>query len=76
MMVSFMVTGNQCMQLIKVLYCDLPTFGKQLPAFKPRVQGVDPQTFEVKGGCYHCNKLAPTIVPSFLHCKLKECINN
>ena len=30
---SFMGRRNQCIQLVKVLYCKLPTSGKQLPAF-------------------------------------------
>ena len=30
---SFMDRGNQYIQLVKVLYCKLPTNGKQLPAF-------------------------------------------
>ena len=30
---SFMGRGNQYIQLVKVLYCKLPTNSKQLPAF-------------------------------------------
>ena len=30
---SFMGRGNQYIQLVKFLYCKLPTNGKQLPAF-------------------------------------------
>ena len=30
---SFMRRGNQYIQLVKVLYCKLPTNGKQLPTF-------------------------------------------
>ena len=30
---SFMGRVNQCIQLVKVLYCKLPTNSKQLPAF-------------------------------------------
>ena len=30
---SVMGRGNQYIQLVKVLYCKLPTTGKQLPAF-------------------------------------------
>ena len=30
---NFMGRGNQYIQLVKVLYCKLPTNGKQLPAF-------------------------------------------
>ena len=33
MMGSFTGRGNQYIQLVKVLYCKLPTNGKQLPAF-------------------------------------------
>ena len=33
-----MGTGNQYIQLIKVLYCKLLTNGKQLPAFPLQVQ--------------------------------------
>ena len=30
--------GKQCIQLVKVLYCKLPTNGKQLPAFPLEVE--------------------------------------
>ena len=30
---SFMGRGNQYIQLVRVLYCKLPSNGKQLPAF-------------------------------------------
>ena len=30
---SFVGRGNQYIQLVKVLYCKVPTDGKQLPAF-------------------------------------------
>ena len=48
MTVSFMGRGNQCIQLVKFLYCKLPTIGKQLPTFPHRVRGVDcrPQRWE------------------------------
>ena len=36
--------GNQYIQLVKVLYCKLPTNGKQLPAFPlEAVPGTEPQ---------------------------------
>ena len=35
---SFMGRGNQYIQLVKVLYCKLPTNGKQLPAFPLEVR--------------------------------------
>ena len=35
--------GNQYIQLVKVLYCKLPTNGKQLPSFPPKaMQGTEP----------------------------------
>ena len=36
---SFVGRGNQYIQLVKVLYCNLPTNGKQLPAFPHKVRG-------------------------------------
>ena len=36
---SFVGRGNQYIQLVKVLYCKLPTIDKQLPATK--VQGLN-----------------------------------
>ena len=36
--------GNQYIQLVKVLYCKLPTNGKQLPAFPlEAVPGIEPR---------------------------------
>ena len=35
---SLMGRGNQYIQLVKVLYCKLPTKGKQLPAFPLEVR--------------------------------------
>ena len=36
--------GNQYIQLVKVLYCKLPTNGKQVPAFPPEaVPGIEPR---------------------------------
>ena len=35
--------GNQYIQLVKVLYCKLPTMGKKLPSFPHRVQGLNQQ---------------------------------
>ena len=39
--------GNQYIKLVKVLYCKLPTIGKQLPAFPHKVKGLNhrPQRF-------------------------------
>ena len=43
MMGSWKGTGNQYIQLVKVLYCKLPTNGKRLPVFP----------FEVEQGSEH-----------------------
>ena len=42
--------GNQYIQFVKVLYCKLPTNGKQLPAFPlEAVPGTEPPASEVRG---------------------------
>ena len=54
--------GNQYIQLVKVLYCKLPTNGKQLPAFPLEVQRREPNP-GLRGGrqeCYHPAIVAPT----------------
>ena len=38
---SFVGRGNQYIQLAKVLYCKLPTIGKQLPVFSCKVKGLN-----------------------------------
>ena len=41
---SFMGRGNQYIQFVRVLYCKLPTNGKQLPAFVlEAVPGIEPR---------------------------------
>ena len=41
---SWKGSGNQYIQLVKVLYCKLPTNGKQLPAFPlEAVPGTEPR---------------------------------
>ena len=35
--------GNEYIQLVKVPNCKLPTIGKQLPSFPPRVRGLNRQ---------------------------------
>ena len=45
----FMGRGNQYIQLVKVLYCKLPTIGKQLAT--TNVPGFEPPTTEVGGKC-------------------------
>ena len=48
-MSSFVGRGNQYIQLVKVLYCKLPTIGKQLPTFPHMVWGLNrqPQIWKV-----------------------------
>ena len=48
MMGSFVDRGNQYIQLVKVLYCKLPTIGKQLPSFSHKARGLNcrPQSWE------------------------------
>ena len=46
-MVSFVDRGNQCIQFVKILYCKLPTIGKQLPTFPTSGLGFETQTSEV-----------------------------
>ena len=42
--------GNQYIQFVRVLYCKLPTNGKQLPAFPlEAMPGTEPQASEVGG---------------------------
>ena len=40
---SFVGRGNQYIQLVKVLYCKLPTSGKQLATLPHKVQGLNSQ---------------------------------
>ena len=44
MMGSWKGRGNQYIQFVRVLYCKLPTNGKQLPAFPlEAVSGIEPR---------------------------------
>ena len=46
---SFMGRGNQYIQLVKVLYCKLPTNRKQLPVFPLEVDpGTELQRWKVR----------------------------
>ena len=57
---SFVGTGNQYIQLVKFLYCKLPTIGKQLPTF-PHIRS-EVWTADLRGGrqvCYQCTTMAP-----------------
>ena len=51
---SFMGRRNQYIQLIKVLYCKLPTNSKQLPAFPLEVgPGFELRSQRWRQECYH-----------------------
>ena len=49
MTVSFIGRGNQYIQLVKTLYCKLPTISEQLPTFEHDVQSFLLQASDV--GC-------------------------
>ena len=52
--------GNQYLGFIRVLYCKLPTNGKQLPAFPlEAMQGIEPRPQRRK--CYHSATMAPLL---------------
>ena len=38
---GFVGRGNQYIQLVKVLYCELPTIDKQQPTFEHQVRGLN-----------------------------------
>ena len=56
---SFVGNGNQYILLVMVLYCKLPTIGKQLPTFPHRVRGLNPNLRVGRQVCYHCATVAP-----------------
>ena len=46
--------GNQYIQFVRVLYCKLPTYGKQLPAFPlEAMPGTEPHLRGGRQECYH-----------------------
>ena len=52
--------GNQYIQFVRVLYCKLPTNGKQLPAFPfEAVPGTEPRPQRWRQECYHSATVAP-----------------
>ena len=55
--------GNQYIQLVRVLYCKLPTNGKQLPALQlEAVPGTEPGLRGGRRECYHSATMAPYII--------------
>ena len=63
MMGSWKGRGNQYIEFARVLYCKLPTNGKQLPAFalEPK-RGSNPGLRGGRGKCYHSATVAPVVV--------------
>ena len=60
--------GNQYIQFIRVLYCKLPTNGKQLPAFP--LEAVWESNPGLRGGrqeCYHSVTVAPVMLFELLY---------
>ena len=58
--------GNQYIQFVRVLYCKLPTNGKQLPAFPlEAVLGIEPQSQRWEARVLplcHCGPLVSTVM--------------
>ena len=53
--------GNQYIEFARVVYCKLPTNGKQLPAFPLEpVRGSNPGLRGGKRDCYHSATMAPS----------------
>ena len=55
---SFKGRGNQYIQLVKILYCKLPTNSKQLPSF-PLEVGPGFELRSERRECYHSATVAP-----------------
>ena len=54
--------GNQYIEFARVVYCKLPTNGKQLPAFPLEpVRGSNPGLRGGRRECYHSATVAPTL---------------
>ena len=52
--------GNQYIEFARVVYCKLPTNGKQLPAFPLEpMQGSNPGLRGGRRECYHSATVAP-----------------
>ena len=58
--------GNQYIEFARVLYCKLPTNGKQLPAFPLEpIWGSIPGLRGGRRECYHSATVAPSVVNRF-----------
>ena len=51
--------GNQYLQLVKALYCKLPTIGKQLPILPHKVLGLNCQPQKSERVYYHYTTMVP-----------------
>ena len=73
---SFMGRGNQCVQLLKVLYCKLPAIGKQLQTFPHGVLGLNCrlQTWEASVLPLHC--CGHLVGSNFIPSKTKDTVEN
>ena len=72
--------GNQYVQLVKVLYCKLPTIGKILPTYPHKVRGLNhrPQRWEgvvqrVSWKCNHSNSMEEIIHSLAIKCLVFGC---
>ena len=66
--------GNQHIEFVRVLYCKLPTNGKQLPAFP--LEPVRESNPGLRGGrreCYHSATVAPICDVGRLHLVRNSC---
>ena len=59
--------GNQYTQFVRVLYCKLPTNGKQLPAFPLEAMRPDPVLRGWRRECYHSATVAPGAIVIHKH---------
>ena len=58
---SFLGRGNQHIQLVKVLYCKLPTFGKQLQTLPLKVWGLNSCPLRCKAHVLQLLHLGPFV---------------
>ena len=57
--------GNQYIQLVKVLYCKLPTIGRKLPSFPHRDLNLRPQRWEASSYDQHPScEISGTLLPA------------
>ena len=64
--------GNQYIQLVKVLYCKLPTNGKKVPSFTHRVWGLNHQPQRQETSMLHCTNMENCLQLNKIMFKIKE----